>query len=177
MYQGTCTVHTLASGDATRVPCACVPWCVPGLAWSGALQSVGGGLVLRLVRKVGVYLVFVPAPPVVSLNQYCKLNRYSAPPGVFLSVQCVSTGPTVHVLVCARVPCVCPGSAPRCADWPLFPKCGRPTKWPTFAYDRHPQPKIAPQSDLTLSTAQWVGTTSRGPTGGRVPSWGNLITN
>jgi len=25
--------------------------------------------------------------------------------------------------------------------------------------------------------AQWVGTTSRGPTGGRVPSWGNLITN
>ena len=76
------------------------------------------GLVLRLVRKVGVYLVFVPAPPVVSLNQYCKLNRYSAPPGVFLSVQCVSTGPTVHVLYmcsCApvsRLPCVCPGSAP-----------------------------------------------------------------
>ena len=26
-------------------------------------------------------------------------------------------------------------------------------------------------------SAQWVGTTSRGPTGGRVPSWGNLITN
>ena len=25
--------------------------------------------------------------------------------------------------------------------------------------------------------ARWVGTTSRGPTGGRVPSWGNLITN
>ena len=24
------------------------------------------------------------------------------------------------------------------ADWPLFPKCGRPTKWPTFAYRRHP---------------------------------------
>jgi hypothetical protein len=24
---------------------------------------------------------------------------------------------------------------------------------------------------------RWVGTTSRGPTGGRVPSWGNLITN
>jgi hypothetical protein len=24
---------------------------------------------------------------------------------------------------------------------------------------------------------QLVGTTSRGPTGGRVPSWGNLITN
>ena len=24
---------------------------------------------------------------------------------------------------------------------------------------------------------QWVGTTSRGPTGGRVPSWGNFITN
>ena len=38
------------------------------------------------------------------------------------------------------------------ADWPLFPKCGRPTKWPTFEYHRHPQPKIAPQSDLTLST-------------------------
>ena len=27
------------------------------------------------------------------------------------------------------------------------------------------------------TTAQWVGTTCRGPTGGRVPSWGNLITN
>ena len=26
------------------------------------------------------------------------------------------------------------------------------------------------------STIQWVGTTSRAPTGGRVPSWGNLIT-
>ena len=25
--------------------------------------------------------------------------------------------------------------------------------------------------------SQWVGTTSRGPTGGRVPSWGNLITS
>ena len=24
---------------------------------------------------------------------------------------------------------------------------------------------------------QWVGTTSRAPTGVRVPSWGNLITN
>ena len=24
------------------------------------------------------------------------------------------------------------------ADCPLFPKCGRPTKWPTFAYRRHP---------------------------------------
>ena len=118
---------------------------------------------MRLVRKVGVYLVFVPAPPVVSLNQYCKLNRYSAPPGVFLSVQCVSTGPTVHVLVCARVPCVCPGSAPRCADWPLFPKCGRPTKWPTFAFRRHPQPKIVPRLDLTLSGCFPHGTLSGTP--------------
>jgi hypothetical protein len=29
---------------------------------------------------------------------------------------------------------------------------GRPTIWPTFEYHRHPQPKIASQSDLTLST-------------------------
>ena len=83
---------------------------------------------------------------------------------------------------CARVSRVCPGSpgviippalvgsslsAPlgrhvsqangARADWPLFPKCGRPTKcgpkWPTFASRRHPQPKIAPQPDLTLSSA------------------------
>jgi hypothetical protein len=32
------------------------------------------------------------------------------------------------------------------------------------------QPSLVPRG-------QWVGTTSRGPTGGRVPSWGNLITN
>ena len=49
--------------------------------------------------------------------------------------------------------CLCRHRATARADWPLFPKCGRPTKWPTFAFRRHPQPKIAPQSDLTLSTA------------------------
>jgi hypothetical protein len=31
--------------------------------------------------------------------------------------------------------------------------------------------------DEEIWFTQWVGTTSRGPTGGRVPSWGNLITN
>ena len=37
-----------------------------------------------------------------------------------------------------------------------FPRTGRKIpflKWPTFASRRHPQPKIAPQSDLTLSSA------------------------
>ena len=49
--------------------------------------------------------------------------------------------------------CLCRHRATARADWPLFPKCGRPTKWPTFAFRRHPQPKIAPQPDLTLSSA------------------------
>ena len=31
--------------------------------------------------------------------------------------------------------------------------------------------------EMTAPLTQWVGTTSRAPTGGRVPSWGNLITN
>ena len=60
-----------------------------------------------------------------------------------------SYGPcALHVLVCARVPSpVCVSRLrPRCADWPLFPKCGPPTKWPTFAFRRHPQPKIVPRS-------------------------------
>ena len=42
---------------------------------------------------------------------------------------------------------------------------------------RHVPQESAPAIGKRLrSTIQWVGTTSRAPTGGRVPSWGNLIT-
>ena len=39
-----------------------------------------------------------------------------------------------------------------------------------------PQESAPPIGKRLRSTIQWVGTTSRAPTGGRVPSWGNLIT-
>ena len=39
------------------------------------------------------------------------------------------------------------------------------------------RPAATSSSSGWLRGYQWVGTSSRGPTGGRVPSWGNLITN
>jgi hypothetical protein len=49
----------------------------------------------------------------------------------------------------------------------------------TLSGRTHPPASLVPVGLVSHQThsEQWVGTTSRGPTGGRVPSWGNLITN
>ena len=64
---------------------------------------------------------------------------------------------------------------------PSIPNYIRNTALQITKYAAVPTPAVTRERRVSLDTSrefhQWVGTTSRGPTGVRVPSWGNLITN